>query len=1716
MSQHKQKEHIMINTVPKQRKQGSESSCENCALLAMRKRTLKTTQPPRRNITTSIKQTATVVALLLLVSIFGSIDVRAHDTGTDHVDCTKLYLPLVNGSSGQQTQPNDNESSEARAADPCVEAKAEDAARGIQPKPVGTVQVQQPSVQPAPTAINIDPLVALDQSVQGSAPLTEPRREDYGIQRLPLSWDITNTEPFWISVPEGCLDSNHALFDADLGCNDTPNWGGPNGDVQLFDPFPRPHIYYWSEHKAPNGQIYENAAKAWIACNQAKDNPGNFDCIDYGVQRLPYPDQSSTEPFWIGMPFGCRLPTDTGYNPDFVCHDENNPVVLNGNTYFDPVERPDSTANDFYYFSRRLVGDALIVEDHNCAALELTDSGYAFKNSAHADCFYRAAYKEYERNLVAFDIADISLIESFNDFVALTISRGSTSNSETFQLEILGPVESTRSAATRGDDFDLFTTDDISPDNILGSNQITFAAGESSKTLYLHAYLDESVEVPEIARIRLFPDGVSTGTALDEIAITVRDNEPGITSTSKLFSTELRLVPECKANTNPGGYSVMRLSNDNSYANLFLSFDNLSSPQVADDPAHIHFDSILGDDVTVFNLPAGELSPIEGDPPHILLFQDLQPSGDLVRDQHVLDALFSGQLYVNIHTGTSDVCDTQGEISGHYTQLLNASIDFDQSDLPKKPEIEPLANEAEIKRDIVRFLTQATFGPTETEVKYLLGQINADDSNRIQVYSAWIDAQIQEAHPSMLDFSNAVNFAWHDKVRPEDFGIQRLPMEYGATGHVFPIPHLGEENYGSSKLEKPNTEPYWIGTPEVCESGWPTAHITGITVDSQVGLVYPKDVFDVNENGNTQEELRSIKKLGFLEDTRDIDGDGNVEEKLSNIMDVYRDVDGDGDKEGDVDGDGDVSEAFVIAAKTPLTNKTVTLGCHSVALDENNEPKYEDPLRRPFLYASTPRMVDGEHYENAEAAWAKCAGTATYESDSSCPNPKDYGIQLLSTADGNQVFWIGMPEVCREVYDAKYQPSEGNLFCNTTEDPIASPFQDFYGVSPKKVDDKIATILDLLEAPKYINGTYTGECGYLIHVDSNPDYVRGKYFTGPDQANCFYEKALNASHGGFMNRRVSNDAAWFTSAVYAKAQLRERIAFALSETMVVSSIHAQLVGNEAAVAGYYDVLKDGAFGSYEELLYNVSLNPAMGHYLSMLNNAKESNNSFPDENYAREIMQLFSVGLLELHPDGTVALDAATYLPTRTYTQTHIYDLARIFTGWTYSQQPIENLIATSAIGFEDLTNDDSTSWGKPSRFPNAGNHQWSYPRYIKEPMRNFDTWHDTTTPKTYFDLFNIPPADVTGLDAKAEMARVIEELASHQNVGPFIARRLIQRLVTSNPSRRYIFDVTLAFRGDLDNDGAVDEGKTYGDLGALTKAILLHPEARNLSYTERDDYGKVKEYLVQYVSLLRLLQPTTQFGLSGKVDEYGQETCNAVGAINASGVNFDPYIGQATSKEDCYPLSRLWEEYGLSNDLDDDLPNYSEIFETDANIVFAESRTTIADFEQSPLHAPSVFNWFEPDYIPVGEMAALGLTAPELQHVSENNIIGFYNKVSDLLNDRTRGRTPAFYSGHWLNTVRNQAYQAKIKVSLPSLFSDLGVSENFLRELDLYACVGQLYAEESPPSIGHLFAGTAYRILEQAISNTQILELLGDTPDDQMRTLIYLVSTSPQCRVQK
>ena len=381
--------------------------------------------------------------------------------------------------------------------------------------------------------------------------------------------------------------------------------------------------------------------------------------------------------------------------------------------------------------------------------------------------------------------------------------------------------------------------------------------------------------------------------------------------------------------------------------------------------------------------------------------------------------------------------------------------------------------------------------------------------------------------------------------------------------------------------------------------------------------------------------------------------------------------------------------------------------------------------------------------------------------------------------------------------------------------------------------------------------------------------------------------------------------------------VRQRVALALSEFFVCSAdkLITGMGYNQFAVGYYWDILEKNAFGNFQNLLKDVTLSPMMGIYLNTKGNQKaDGKGRVPDQNYAREVMQLFTIGLIKLNPDGTEIKDAHGN-PIETYTNEDVEGLSKVFTGWSF---------------------DNKTPFDIREDF-------WQNCVYLSRPMGLTSTLHSPEA-KTFLGI--TIRSYTNGTDS---LKTALTRLFNHANTGPFFAKQMIQRLVTSNPSPAYVRRVATKFA----NNG---QG-VRGDLKAVFKAILLDPEARQLDAGgTHSSFGKLREPMVRFIQWAR--------------------TFSAVSVKDQT---------IAPPNEDVFN-----KEWVISS-----------------KIIHTES-----ELGQAPMYAPSVFNFFRPGYTPPNStIAHQSMLAPEFQILTEPAIVGYVNFMHKTVNNgESWGAKPAGY----------------------------------------------------------------------------------------------------------
>ena len=452
--------------------------------------------------------------------------------------------------------------------------------------------------------------------------------------------------------------------------------------------------------------------------------------------------------------------------------------------------------------------------------------------------------------------------------------------------------------------------------------------------------------------------------------------------------------------------------------------------------------------------------------------------------------------------------------------------------------------------------------------------------------------------------------------------------------------------------------------------------------------------------------------------------------------------------------------------------------------------------------------------------------------------------------------------------------------------------------SPPKVADPAPTAVPyspaLINASRFLTQATFGPNRKEIEAvaNSTPEaWINQQFSIPPMDSHWDYAvirkgpKNCNPCDAEWVNAVMES---FWLQAVQGPDQLRQRLVFALSQLFVISTVNSSIETAKEAHAAYLDMLSSNAFGNFRTLLEQVALHPAMGHYLSHIRNLKEdpSTGRLPDENFAREIMQLFTVGLWQLNPDGTRKKDASgNSIPT--YSQADVMGMAKVFTGWSWGN------------------GDWMAGFIKPAPSYNRVLRAWN------QPMRNYAQYHSKSEKRILGGV--VIPANTSG---EQSLKVALDTLFNHPNVGPFIGTHLIKRFVTSNPSPAYVARVTAAFN----NNG---QG-VRGDMKAVIKAVLLDPEARDNGKLADPNWGKLREPMIRYANYMRA------FDVKAKSGKY-----------------------------------KIW-------NLED----------------------SVRSIGQNPLRAPSVFNWYQSNYAPPGDVMVAGLVAPEFQITHETTATGYANFI--------------------------------------------------------------------------------------------------------------------------
>ena len=467
-----------------------------------------------------------------------------------------------------------------------------------------------------------------------------------------------------------------------------------------------------------------------------------------------------------------------------------------------------------------------------------------------------------------------------------------------------------------------------------------------------------------------------------------------------------------------------------------------------------------------------------------------------------------------------------------------------------------------------------------------------------------------------------------------------------------------------------------------------------------------------------------------------------------------------------------------------------------------------------FSFSNLSGPVTGMHIHAFD-------GTILFDIDAAMPQPDGSYVWVI-TAVGNYtidqiVQMIQSGQTYLNIHTAQFPAGEIKGFFNFSTGgqvaPVPTPPPPLPGGTPSPAD-----------AQRFLSQATFGPTDALIaHVQqAGFDGFLNEQFAAPTSSHlAFVDAAVAAlpspSPTATPNQptlTMTNDA-WWTYATSAPDQLRQRVAFALSEILVASINSGGLANKPYALPAYFDVLVRDAFTNYRQLLEDITLNPAMGEYLNTLKNDKGNPaiGRLPNENYAREVMQLFSIGLYKLNLDASLTLSASG-LPIATYSQDAILGTAATFTGWTYYQ---------------------------------TGTPVFNAPPDWRNPMVNAASHHSTDA-KTILNGVLLP----ANQSAAQDLQTTLDTIFNHPNVGPFICQQLIRRLVTSNPSPGYVYRVAQVFN----NNGS----GVRGDMRAVIRAILMDYDARGSARTTQGA-GRQREPVVRVTNLLRAFNATAPSG---------------------------------------------------------------------------------------------------------------------------------------------------------------------------------------------------------------------------------------------------------------
>ena len=584
------------------------------------------------------------------------------------------------------------------------------------------------------------------------------------------------------------------------------------------------------------------------------------------------------------------------------------------------------------------------------------------------------------------------------------------------------------------------------------------------------------------------------------------------------------------------------------------------------------------------------------------------------------------------------------------------------------------------------------------------------------------------------------------------------------------------------------------------------------------------------------------------------------------------------------------------------------------------------------------------------------------------------------------------------LYEVGHDPSIGIVFDYTESDNEFWPDQQSHGQMASTMTTQNGKVYNYIQ---WVSGDFYG------NNSQNTSYIEesryNDWLANVDQNGNPKTYNPNDTEGikGDAKKKI-----WYQLAIDATDQLRQRMARALSQILVVGqegNIHPQ---NNEKWLKYYDIFVRNAFGNYRDILEEVTYSPHMAYYLTYEKNQKEENGIFPDENYAREVMQLFTIGLWELNNDGTFKLDNNNLIPT--YSNDEIAEFAKVFTGLdrqqNYSGTNYEAQFGRDVIDDVRIVN----NWHDFSpKIDLDGNTFSNYSTVENMWGGTPNAWYlqqNQNDPENYPLIY-----DGNNADVRNDIDYVLDHLFNHPNTPPFISKRLIQRFTSSNPSPTYIEDVANAFISGYDIYGNGNGGR--GDLNAVIHAILLHPEARTPSLSIDNTYGKLREPLIKFISYSRSFNLTS---------------------LNTYGL---------------YPFAYLYDKIG-----------------------------------QEPYLYPNVFNFYRPDFQPLGEILNNNLEAPEFQPFTDVTAVGLPNSIRWLIYQGIRRDTD--------DTGIGQRWYSQGNLDLSYEISIAYNNDTLIDHLDLLLTAGRLTENNKQAIKNHLqsISGNSYSNREQKVKDASWL----------------------------